>query len=111
MSDALDPAVLHTIRLRGAWATDSDGDRVRHVRRFGWPTALDPHERVWLVFPELPDPAAVELNGAAVGPAGASAADVSARLLPRNELRITTHTEAHPGDVRLEVRRADSAGA
>lgn len=104
MSDA-----LHTIRLRGAWATEPDGERARHVRRFGWPTALDPHERVWLVCPELPEFAAVELNGVALG--AAVAADISGRLQPRNELRITTHPGAHPGDVRLEVRRADSRGA
>lgn len=101
MSDA-----LHTIRLRGAWATEPGG---AHVRRFGWPTALDPHERVWLVCPELPAASTVELNGAALEPAPAT--DVSDRLRPRNELRITTLPRAHPGDVRLEVRRADSAGA
>lgn len=105
MSDA----ALHTIRLRGAWTTELDGDRARHLRRFGWPTALDPHERVWLVCPELPVASTVELNGVAIGPA--TATDISPRLLLRNELRITTHPGAQPGDVRLEVRRADSAGA
>ncbi|MBN9523478.1 hypothetical protein J0H58_34025 [bacterium] len=112
MNDAPNAPVLHTIRLRGAWTTVPDGDRVRHTRRFGWPTALDLHERIWLVCPDLPGAAAVALNGIAVGltAAGALAADVSARLLPRNELEITTHAGAHPGDVRLEVRPADSAG-
>ncbi len=112
MSDAPNAPVLHTIRLRGAWAAAPDGDHVRHTRRFGWPTALDPHERIWLVCPDLPCDAAVTLNGVVVRAtaAGTLAADVSPQLLPRNELQITTHAGTHPGDVRLEVRPAVSVG-
>jgi hypothetical protein len=104
-----DPAVLHAIRLRGAW-TIVDG---RHARAFGWPTTLDPHERVWLVCGSVTGPAVVAVNGTSVGevPAGVHpfAADISTLLRPRNELVITAAPGAPLGDVGLEVRAADSA--
>ncbi len=99
MSDA-----LHTIRLRGAWTVTADGKRYRHTRPFGWPAALDPHERVWLVVGATPTDSVV-VNGSPVG----VEEDVTTLLRPRNELAITRDTATPPGEVRLEVRRADSA--
>jgi hypothetical protein len=103
----------HTIRLRGAWSGTPAGARSHHVRRFGWPTALDPHERVWLVCTSVPGPATVSVNGSAVGgcPPGECpfAADITQLLLPRNELIIEVPAGAPLGEVGLEVRPAGSA--
>jgi hypothetical protein len=105
--------ILHSIRLRGAWMITPAGDRTRHARRFGWPTTLDPHERVWLVWASPAGPAAVSVNDAPLGtvPAGAGsfAADVTPHLRPRNELVIDAPAGAPVGEVGLEVRRSDSA--
>jgi hypothetical protein len=102
--------ILHTIRLRGAWTVTPAGARSRHARRFGWPAALDPRERVWLVCTTLPGPAAISVNGMAVGecPPGEHpfAVEVTSLLLPRNELLIEAPTGAPLGEVGLEVRAA-----
>lgn len=101
---------LHTIRLRGAWSVTTDGT---HTRPFGWPTALDPGERVWLVCSGWRGPASVAVNDTSVGelPTGVGhlAADITALLRPRNQLAITRDASAPTGEVVLEVRRADSA--
>lgn len=94
--------IIHTIRLRGAWAVAPDGTR---SRKFGWPTALDPHERVWLVCDALPSPAAVSVNGVAVTPE----ADITPLLAPRNDLVIRIPAGAELGPVALEVRPADTS--
>lgn len=105
-----DPAALHAIRLRGAWASTPGG---RHARAFGWPTTLDPHERVWLVITAVAGPARVTVNGTPVGelPAGTHpfAADVTRLLRPRNELVIIARAGARLFEVTLEVRATDSA--
>jgi hypothetical protein len=106
-------APLHAIRLRGAWAVTSADGRDHHTRRFGWPTALDPHERVWLVCAALPKAGCVVLNGAPVGAVTAAggpfAADITDHLTPRNELTIRVPVGTQPGEVALEVRPAGSA--
>jgi hypothetical protein len=97
----------HSIRLRGAWAAAADGT---HARNFGWPSALDPHERVWLVAAALTGPGSVSVNGVRVGelPAGAAAfaADITPLLRPRNELVVALPPGTAVGDVALEVRAA-----
>ena len=107
-----DAAPLHAIRLRGAWAVTPAAGRDRHTRRFGWPTALDPHERVWLVCAGVHGSASLVLNGsplmAVAAPDGRFAADITDRLSPRNELTIDVSPGTQPGEVALEVRPAGS---
>ncbi|MFO0801193.1 MAG: hypothetical protein U0804_27315 [Gemmataceae bacterium] len=102
----------HAIRLRGAWAVTADGQRFRHARPFGWPAALDPHERVWLVVVGC---AEVALNGTQLVPRSATGerfeADVTALLRPRNEILLTRDLAAPPLDVTLEVRGTNLAPA
>jgi hypothetical protein len=122
----------HRIRLRGPWEYETAGAApargklplpgplagtplashpgpVRLSRRFGYPGRIDPDERVWLLIEGLSVPATVELNGADLGQAGSDGFDVTARLLPRNEVAVTLTVE--PGqappweEVCLEVRR------
>ncbi len=102
------PSSLHSIRLRGAWATTPDGTRTRH---FGWPSALDPHERVWLVVKFTPGPGSVSVNGTTVArvpeAGGPVAADITPLLQPRNELVLPGSVGGEVGDVALEVRAAE----
>jgi hypothetical protein len=102
----------HTIRLRGPWQCDLGGRQTRirmptqrrsvvgddHRgrlscrRKFGCPTCLDAHERVWLVI-EMPARAGdATLNGALLGRFDNSATltefDITARLRERNELSL-----------------------
>src|SRR5688572_20213709 len=100
----------HTIRLRGPWQCDIGGGLRRiHIpaqraaitsdeydgrllcyRRFGCPTCLDPHERVWLVIDQPARPGEAALNGAQLGIFQIAAAptefDITDRLKERNEL-------------------------
>lgn len=94
----------HAIRLRGAWSVAADGPRVRHTRPFGWPTALDQHERVWLVVAGAAPADAIVVNGTPVAPE----ADITSLLRPRNALVVERDTTDPPGEVTLEVRHADS---
>jgi hypothetical protein len=96
----------HLIRLRGFWeVTPVGGGRVRHLRRFGRPRALDPGEPVWLVGNSVPGPATVLLNGEPVGTAaGPFAVEVTGRLRPRNELAIEVPGDGPLGEVGLEIR-------
>ncbi len=91
----------HVIRLRGFWATaEVEPGRFRHSRPFGRPT-FPPGETVWLVGTA----AAVWLNDELLGEAdGRFAFDVTAALLPRNELQVETATPDPPTDVAVEVR-------
>lgn len=102
------PHPVHSIRLRGAWATTPDGTRTRH---FGWPSALDPHERVWLVVVFVPGPGGVSVNGTTVArvpeAGGPVAADITPLLQPRNELVLPGPGGGEIGDVALEVRAAE----
>ena len=102
----------HRIRLTGFWtATEHAPGRTRHARRFGRPRALDPGETAWVVCDRSPGPGEVQLNGEPLGPVvagGPFAFDVTARLLPRNELRIDVAAPAAdpPSEVALEIRGA-----
>jgi hypothetical protein len=95
----------HAIRLRGAWSVAADGPRFRHTRPFGWPTALDPHERVWLVVAGAAPADALLVNDVPVAPE----ADVTTLLRPRNAIVLVRDTADPPGEVTLEVRPLDSA--
>lgn len=133
----------HSIRLRGPWELvvggvsrrirmpvrradvvgDNYRERISCRRRFGCPTCLDPHERVWLVI-EMPSQSGeATLNGRRLGPfRGCSEStefDITGGLKERNELRLdfdfalrTAGTAALDAatdellfkDVRLEIR-------
>jgi hypothetical protein len=95
---------VHRIRLRGGWVTSARPDGVtRHARRFGSPRALDPTETVVLTADGLAGAASVILNGTALGQSeGGFAFDITALLLPRNEVWIDSADP--PGEVALEFR-------
>ena len=106
-------AVRETItqQLPAAWDAVLPGVRgtVRYTRRFGRPTNLEAHERVWLVVEDVAGSATIELNGEKVPD---TFYDVTDRLRERNLLQIdvTQPDPAQPaglvGEVRLEIRYA-----
>ena len=95
---------MHRIRLGPPWEVAPHGDgRTRHARRFGRPRTHDTAECVWIVA-ELPDGSEVSLNGDTLEAEAKFAADVTDRLLPRNELVIVVPNDAAPAGVALEIR-------
>lgn len=100
---------MHTIRLGPPWSVTPEAAGERHARKFGRPRTLDADERLWLVCAHVPGPAAVSVNGAVVGTAGAGgpfAADVTSLLRPRNEVVFAVPAGGALGAVALEVRPA-----
>jgi hypothetical protein len=86
----------HRIRLHSFWVTTAGC----HARRFGRPRTLDAGETAWLVGVGV---GTVSLNGEPLGEAaGPFAFEVTAKLLPRNELALAG--PAQPEDVALELR-------
>lgn len=98
--------MTHRIRLGPPWEVSSSAGRATHRRRFGRPRALGPGERVWLVCDAVPAPANVHLNGQ---PLGATEADITDLLLPRNEVVIDA-ADGPLGEVRLEIRGPAEGG-
>jgi beta-galactosidase/beta-glucuronidase len=113
----------HLIRLRGFWEHESlDAPQAgwRYCRRFGAPTGLDYHERVWLVCQDIAAPAAIRLNGQIVGAAADKGADFQCDITPllqsRNRVCLEFSSEERQetaaldkdhqpaGAVRLEIR-------
>ena len=68
-------------------------------RRFGMPSNLDAHERVWLLRPDAAL-APAWLNDTPLPPG--PACDITALLRPRNELQL--EIAGTPGEVALEIR-------
>jgi hypothetical protein len=109
----LPPALRMTLPCR--WTEGGLADfagRVRFRRRFGYPGRIDDTERVWLTCAGLEGSAVVALNGRNLGapedPACGFEYEVTALLLPRNELVIDLDGPANGGlwgEVALEVRR------
>jgi hypothetical protein len=98
----------HRIRLRGPWKTEPATDRVRCVRRFGYPGRIDDNERVWIVFAHIGSTASVTLNGISLGvkqDAGSFAFEVTRLLTARNELVLEIDTDSERGEAALEIRR------
>lgn len=86
---------------------------IRLRRRFGSPTCLDPHERVFLVIEDCSGLADVTLNGEVLGeipPGPAWEFDITDQLKERNELVLHIDLPARQSDdlifrqVRLEIR-------
>jgi hypothetical protein len=102
----------HRIRLGSPWIVTSAEGRTRHARKFGWPRTADPGERVWVVCAAVPGPAAVSVNGEALGSvdSGPFAADITHLLKPRNELAFDVASAEPLGDVALEIRPHHSGG-
>jgi hypothetical protein len=98
-----------TQQLPAAWDTVLPGFRgtVRYTRRFGKPTNLEAHERVWLIVSDVAGVAKLELNGEKVSD---TSFDVTDRLQERNlsQIDVTQTDSAQPagllGEVRLEIR-------
>lgn len=103
---AVRPVTQH---LPAAWEAVCPGFRgtVRYARRFGKPTNLEAHERVWLVVTDVAGSAAIFLNGEKLP---APLFDVTDRLRERNLLQIdVTQNDLEQlaglvGEVRLEIR-------
>lgn len=119
----------HRIRLRGPWELD-DTDGSRRVtlpaewadldvapgpatfrRRFGSPSRLDAHERVWLVGDGACGPLAMTLNGHALPLTiddARFATPISGILAPRNLLEVALVADdrrtGYWSDVALEIR-------
>ncbi len=76
-----------TQQLPAAWDDVLPGFRgtVRYSRRFGRPTNLEAHERVWLVVADVAGSPTIRLNGENVSDLSV---DVTDRLLERNLLQI-----------------------
>ncbi len=112
----------HIIRLRGPWECEPlEGEsqaRVRLTRRFGLPTNLTPHDRVWLVIAGAGGRGVASLNnlvGEFVGADAPAEFEITDQLLPRNLLRIDLDlpqnedaSDREPSspfcEVRLEIR-------
>ena len=100
---------MHQIRLGPPWQTTTTDTGARHARKFGRPRTLDANERLWLVCEHLPGPAAVRVNGTAVGTSdapGPFAIDITSLLQPRNEVVLVVASNGPLGPVALEVRGA-----
>ena len=98
---------MHTIRLGPPWQAAATTGGTRHTRKFGRPRTLGPGERVWLVCAHIPGAGSVCVNGARLGSLdgpGPFAADVTERLLARNEVTVTIASDQPLGEVALEVR-------
>jgi hypothetical protein len=129
----------HPIRLRGPWECGINNGEPRRVqmpaalaevisthgeghlicrRRFGCPTCLDPHERVWLVIEGSLLSGEAQLNGEPLGRLRSGrdsmAIDITTRLCERNEIALDFDVSAFQSlptaadllfaDVRLEIR-------
>src|SRR5688500_9616695 len=96
--DPLPPGRTRAPGHGGAALGDDFFGRVRFTRRFGRPSGLASFERAWLVIEGVDAQGSVSLNGTPLGEvpgyAVPAAFDVTARLLPRNELEIVA--EAMP---------------
>ena len=98
-----------TQQLPAAWDAVLPGFRgsVRYTRRFGKPTNLESHERVWLCMDEAAGSVSLQLNGEKVA---APFCDVTDLLGERNllQIEVTQPDPAQPaglvGEVRLEIR-------
>lgn len=86
---------------------------LRLVRRFGRPTGLEPTERVRLVMDCTGELRAATLNGAPLCDSAAvpEAVDITAQLLPRNELvfEVALPSDFLLTDVRLEMHHLPPA--
>lgn len=115
-------ADIHPIRLRGPWQfhvleimAGDTGDvikvgklqmpsdwaetlgrnfrgRVRYVRNFNCPTALEPHEKVYVVFEQIDAHGEISLNGEHLGEAKLADCpiryEITQLLIPHNELTV-----------------------
>jgi len=103
--------MIHTIRLRGGWASTSDGGQTIHARNFGRPRTLDADERVWLVCKHVPGSSEIRVNGVWIGSTSGAesfAADITAHLQPRNRVELTIGSSEPLGEIALEIRASSS---
>jgi len=84
--------------------------RVRFHRHFGCPTAVEPHETIWLVMEAFDAGAQALLNGTPLGetqPGEPARFNITGKLNQRNELVLDITAPQPPagpiGEVRLEI--------
>lgn len=137
-------ADVHPIRLRGPWhykvwatqGSPAEGELpsgklqmpadwgstlgqefrgfVQYERNFGCPTALEPHESVWLVLDAIDAIGQVSLNGNFLGEvsfaAGPAKFEVTAHLQERNELVVDVGVPAYASVEEERLHRGDRTG-
>ena len=114
---------MHTIRLREPWESSETAAGTIHIRRFNKPTNLEAGEQVYLAISESRGIQAVRLNGELLEPRSGfffdtddahpttSAkkkpdpfrVDITALLLPRNELSLELAPGGQRGEVCLQI--------
>ncbi len=120
----------HSIRLHGPWeytlangesgtikipaAIETTGDHATISRRFNWVAAIQPDERVFVVFTAVGGTGSVELNGTRLGTIEVPPTEfeITGLLQPGNQLRMVLRLDEFPanlprgfvGSVRLEIR-------
>jgi hypothetical protein len=108
----------HRIRLRRPWQCQPTAVGLRWLRRFNWPTRLEPGAQVWLVCERFAaGPLRATLNGRPLGTLAAGAPgrlEITAALASRNELWLEIASspgadancvDQPPGEVCLEIGR------
>jgi len=89
----------HFINLSSAWEPgQAHPGRAVWVRRFGTPAGLEPGDRVWLVV-ESPTGCSLQFAGGPLPSVGAGERrrlEVTAILVPRNELVLTAACDDRP---------------
>jgi hypothetical protein len=87
---------------------------VRYARNFGCPTALEPHEAVFLVLAGLDAIGRVELNGERLGEmtfaTGAARFEITHRLNERNELAVEVELPNYPSSAEEQRQRGGRCG-
>ena len=87
---------------------------VRYVRNFGCPTALEPHESVYLVLEGVDALGRVVLNGEQLGEIsladGPSRFEITGRLQERNELAVEVELPAYALPEEESQHRGDRIG-
>jgi len=95
----------------GDWLGNSFRGRVGFQRTFGFPTGLEPHQKIWLVAVEADFRADVSLNDAPIG--NVQLGSPGLRVEVRNLLRLSNHLRIEvelPNDAQRGVRNSLAGG-
>ena len=88
--------------------------RVRYTRRFGCPTALEPHESVYLVLEAVDARGELELNGVSLGSiawaTGPVRLEVTPLLRERNELTVMVELPCYESAAEERASRGPRLG-
>lgn len=107
------------VKMPCQWSETLGGDfvgQVRFARHFGSPTAVEPHETIWLVIEAIDARVQVLLNDSPLGvlqPGEPGRFKVTEKLNQRNELVLEVDAWQPPaglvGEVRLEIHGVEYA--